>query len=66
MKIIFSILFVVLNPFFWYDLYHYLSEDEDDNLDLTDTPPTAGYAEVQAKECSAWENRQRKKYGGLR
>jgi len=66
MKIIFNILCVVLNPFFWYDLYQYLSEDEDESLDLTDTPESSVYAEAQSEAATAWEDRQRKKWGGVR
>lgn len=35
--------------------------DEDDSLDLTDTPTTAEYAKAQAKETKNWETRMQKK-----
>ncbi len=66
MKRILGILSVVLNPFFWVDLYRFLGEDEDDSLDLTDTPESPEYAEAQSEAATAWEDRQRKNWGGVR
>jgi hypothetical protein len=57
----FRFLLLVLNPFCWADLWRFLTEDEDDSLDLTDTPTSAGYAKAQAEETNAWEERMRKK-----
>jgi len=53
------LLFLLLHPGFWLDLWNLRKED--DSLDLTDTPESAAYAAAQAEEYKAWATRQRKK-----
>jgi len=53
------LLFLLLHPGFWLDLWNLRKED--DSLDLTDQPESAAYAAAQAKEYKAWATRQRKK-----
>ena len=60
-KTLVAIFAVVLNPFFWIDLYAFLTEDEDDSFDLTDAPESEEYMKAQANEYTSWEIRQRAK-----
>lgn len=53
------LLFLLLHPGFWLDLWNLRKED--DSLDLTDQPESAAYAAAQAEEYNLWLSRQRKK-----